>query len=279
MLGMRAIDVMPFRTRVLVGFLAATGLSVSAFASGQSLSRDAAEHFLMTADVVDAERAGKGTTLPWRLTLSDGTTTHDALFQSVNDRRAIGRLSNGQVVLNFADSFEFNIAAYRLAKLVGLGHMIPVTVRRQWRGQEGALSWWVDDVLLDERERVDREIEPPNPAMWQAQWCNLRVFAQLVSDSDRNQGNILYTDHWRLWMIDFTRAFTISTDIRTVDHLVRVDRSLFQRLKALDAVEVREELAPNLTSRETEALLKRCALIIQYVESQIAEHGEDSILF
>ena len=229
--------------------------------------------------MVDAERAGKGTTLPWRLTLSDGTTTHDALFQPVNDRRAIGRLSNGQVVLNFADSFEFNIAAYRLAKLVGLGHMIPVTVCRQWRGEEGALSWWVDDVVLDERERVDQEIEPPNPAMWQAQWCNLRVFAQLVSDSDRNQGNILYTDHWRLWMIDFTRAFTISTDIRTVDHLVRVDRSLFQRLKALDAVEVREELAPNLTSRETEALLKRCALIIQYVERQIAEHGEDSILF
>ena len=276
---MASIDFMPFRSRVVVGFLAATWLSVSSIASGQSLSRDAAEQFLVTAEVVEAERVGKGTTLPWRLTLSDGTTTHDALFQSVNDRRAIGRLANGQVVLNFADSFEFNIAAYRLAKLVGLGHMIPVTVRRQWRGEEGALTWWVDDVMLDERERLDQEIEPPNRGMWQAQWFNMRVFAQLVNDTDRNQGNVLYTDQWRLWMIDFTRAFAISADSRTVDHLVRVDRSLFRRLKALDAAVVREELAPNLTSRETEALLKRCELIIQHVERQIAEHGEDSILF
>ena len=276
---MLPIDFMPFRSRVLVGLLAATWLNVSAIASGQSLSRDAAEQFLMTADVVDAERVGNGSTLPWRLTLSDGTTTHDALFQSVNDRRAVGRLANGQVVLNFADSFEFNIAAYRLAKLVGLGHMIPVTVRRQWRAEEGSLTWWVDNVMLDERERLDQEIEPPNRGMWQAQWFNMRLFAQLVDDTDRNQGNVLYTDRWRLWMIDFTRAFTISADDRTVDHLVRVDRTLFQRVKALDADVVREELAPNLTSRETEALLKRCELIIQHVERQIAEHGEDSILF
>ena len=116
---------MPFRSRILVGILVLTWLAVSADASGQSLSRDATEEFLRTAEVVNAEPVGSGTTFPWRLTLSDGTTTHDALFQTVEDRRPTGRLANGQVVLNFADSFEFNIAAYRLAKLVGLGHMVP----------------------------------------------------------------------------------------------------------------------------------------------------------
>ena len=115
--------------------------------------------------------------------------------------------------------------------------------------------------------------------MWQAQLFNMRVFAQLVNDTDRNQGNVLYTDQWRLWMIDFTRAFTISEEIRDIDHLVRVDRSLFRRLQTLDPDVVRTELAPNLTGRETEALLKRCEKIIQHVEGYIAEHGEDSILF
>ena len=270
---------MPLRSRIPVGILAVTWLLVSVDASGQSLSRDATEEFLRTAEVVNAEPVGSGTTFPWRLTLSDGTTTHDALFQTVEDRRPIGRLANGQVVLNFADSFEFNIAAYRLAKLVGLGHMIPVTVRRQWRDEEGALSWWVNDVMLDERQRLEQKIEPPNPGMWQAQLFNMRVFAQLVNDTDRNQGNVLYTDQWRLWMIDFTRAFTISEEIRDIDHLVRVDRSLFRRLQTLDPDVVRAELAPNLTGRETEALLKRCEKIIQHVEGYIAEHGEDSILF
>lgn len=270
---------MPFRSRIFVGIVAVTWLVVSADAFGQSLSRDAAEEFLRTAEVIDAERVGSGTTLPWRLTLSDGTTTHDGLFQSVDDRRPVGRLANGQRVLNFADSFEFNIAAYRLAKLLGVGHMVPVTVRRQWRNEEGSLSWWVDDVMLDERQRLDQKIEPPDPGMWQAQLFNMRLFSQLVNDTDRNQGNVLYTDQWRLWMIDFTRAFTISEEIRDIEQLARVDRALFRRLQSLDPDVVRAELAPNLTGQETDALLKRRELIVKHVERWIAEHGEDSILF
>ena len=42
--------------------------------------------FLRTAEVVDSQQTSKGITQPWRLTLSDGQTTHDASFQSV-DRR------------------------------------------------------------------------------------------------------------------------------------------------------------------------------------------------
>jgi hypothetical protein len=30
---------------------------------------------------------GKGVTSPWRLTLSDGTLTHDAAFQAVDGRK------------------------------------------------------------------------------------------------------------------------------------------------------------------------------------------------
>ena len=36
------------------------------------------ENFLTNAKVVSSKPAGKGVTGSWRLTLSDGTTTHDA---------------------------------------------------------------------------------------------------------------------------------------------------------------------------------------------------------
>lgn len=81
-------------------------------------------------------------------------------------RRVSARLTTGPLVLNFVDSFEFNIAAYCLAKLVGLDHMVPVTVRRVWRGAEGSLSWWIDDVMLDERERLAQGVEPSHPRRW-----------------------------------------------------------------------------------------------------------------
>jgi len=35
----------------------------------------------------------------------------------------------------------------------------------------------------------------------------MRVFSQLVYDTDRNLGNVLISEDWHLWMIDFTRAF------------------------------------------------------------------------
>ena len=40
----------------------------------------------------------------------------------------------------------------------------------------------------------------------------MRMFAELVYDTDRNHGNILYDTDWKLWMIDFSRAFRIWGD-------------------------------------------------------------------
>ena len=86
--------------------------------------------FLRTAEIVGSTRTSKGRTQPWRLTLHDGQMTHDASFQSVNVRRDIVNFRDGGAELNFVDSFAYNIAAYRLAWLVGLDDMIPVTVER-----------------------------------------------------------------------------------------------------------------------------------------------------
>ena len=38
--------------------------------------------------------------------------------------------------LNFVDSYKYNIAAYRLAELLGIDDMLPVYVERKWEGDQ-----------------------------------------------------------------------------------------------------------------------------------------------
>lgn len=125
--------------------VAVTALTVSVLSAQEpTLTPEQMGQFLRTAEVVASEQNRNGTTQPWVLTLSDGLVTHDASFQSVDRRMTNVRLAGGGTELHFVDSFAYNIAAYRLAGLVGLDDMIPVTVERRWRADRGALSWWVD---------------------------------------------------------------------------------------------------------------------------------------
>src|SRR5438309_2180376 len=116
--------------------------SVSA-ADESTLTNEQIKQFLLTAKVIKSKQSGKGITSPWRLTLSDGTVTHDASFQAVDEHKTSSQFSSGRTELNFVDSYKFNIAAYVLAELLGIEDMMPVYVERQWRGNSGSLSWWL----------------------------------------------------------------------------------------------------------------------------------------
>ena len=39
----------------------------------------------------------------------------------------------------------------------------------------------------------------------------MRIWDELIQNRDRNQGNILWTHDWTLWLIDHTRAFRLNT--------------------------------------------------------------------
>src|ERR1700732_1481595 len=114
----------------------------------QTLTKEQIKQFLLTAKVVKSEQAKKGITQTLRLTLSDGTVTHDASFQKIDEHKPRMELGTG-TELNFVDSYKYNIAAYQLAKLLGIDDMLPVYVERKWKGDTGSLSWWLP-VKMDE---------------------------------------------------------------------------------------------------------------------------------
>ena len=134
---------------VIAGLVLATAPGAPA----QSFDKAWIQEFMLTAEIVEAVEIGTGVTNPWRLTLSNVEITHDVAFQSVNEQRDRRRLGQRQE-LNFVDAYRYNIAAYRVAELLGIDHMMPVTVERDWDGKGGAMTWWIDDVMMNEATRL-----------------------------------------------------------------------------------------------------------------------------
>lgn len=237
------------------------------------------EEFLMTADVVSARPVGKGKTETWRVTLTDGEMTHDASFQSIDERAPSKDLGGGRTEVHFVDSYRYNVAAYRLARLLGLDDMVPVSVERKWRTRTGAFTWWVDDVLMDENEMKERGLKAPDEIRWSEQIYRVRLFSQLIHDTDRNRGNLLITSEWRLWTIDFTRAFRRWPRLQSPQGLARCDRNLLEALRKVTRKELEAVLNETLSPVEIEGLDARRDLLVQHYDNIVRERGESAVLY
>jgi hypothetical protein len=265
---------------IILGFMTmelALLLALAA-ASKPAIDDSRKAEFLRTARVVAAVPAGKGVTGSWRLTLQDESLTHDAHFQSVDERHTKTVVA-GRVELLFKDSYRYNIAAYRLARLLGLDDMVPVSVERKWRSTNGAMTWWIDDVMMDEKERIQKRLVPPPEANWLSQVDKVKLFSQLVHDTDRNQSNVLITHDWKVWMIDFTRAFRPWRELRSTENLVRCERLLFERLRAMTKKELSEAMDGILEPPELNGILARRDLLVAHFEKLIQERGESAVLY
>ena len=101
----------------------------------------------------------------------------------------------------------------------------------------------------------------------------------MVYDMDRNQTNMLITEDWKLWMIDFTRAFRPKRKLEEPRRLVMCDRELLERLRQLKEEEVLEATKPYLNKGRVRALLARRDKIVQHFETLITQKGEVFVLY
>jgi hypothetical protein len=271
----------PLRLRRRAVILAAavwlTGPFFAAAADEPTLSKEQTKQFLLTAKVTNSRPASKGVTHSWRLTLSDGTITHDAHFQPIDEHKPRKELGIGSE-LNFVDSYKYNIAAYVLAEMLGMDDMVPMYVERKWNGQTGSISWWLP-VKMDEAERYKKKLPPPDLDAWNNQMYKIRVLDQLVYDTDPNLTNVLIGEDWKIWRIDFTRAFRLNKELKDPNELVRCDRQLLAKLEALDTNRLTEKTHGYLTKDEVKALMARRDKIVERFQRMIAEKGENEVLY
>jgi hypothetical protein len=247
-------------------------------AAEPTLTKAEMQKFLSTAKVVGSKQTSKGITAPWKLKLTDGTITHDAAFQAVDEHKMRMDFGDGTSELNFVDSFEYDLAAYNIAELVGLDSMMPVTVQRKWNGMNGAISWWVP-TLMDEKERLAKKVEPPPTAHWNDQMHRMRVFTALVRDTDRNLTNVLIDPNWKLWMIDFTRAFRMQAELINQKDLIKCDRELLAKLKALNRDDVARVTKNHLRKIDVDAVMARRDKIVDHFAKLVKEKGEAEVLY
>ena len=235
------------------------------------------EEFLLRAKIVSMRRAGEGVTNSRRATMTDGTLTHDVHIQIVDQSRSLfeaGKFSE----VNFRDTYRYNIAAYRLARLLELDN-VPMSVERSVEGRPAAVTWWIDDVMMDEGDRVKKKVNNPNALRGSGYVYRHRVFDELIQNRDRNLGNLLYTSDWKMWMIDHTRAFRLGRNLLKQDQLVRIERSFFENLKKLTPASVTEAVRTSLIKQEIDALIVRRDVIVKLFEQKIAQSGEAAVLF
>lgn len=276
---------MPLLNRFAVAGAASGLLLASLLCQGQApvaappqLTAGEMETFLRSAKIVKTRSLSKGVTQSLRVTLSDGRLTHDAHVQTIDERRNEFRSPWG-VELNFRDSWKYNIAAYRLARMLGLGEMVPMSVFRQVRGNAASITWWVDDVLMEEGERIKKKIQAPDVEDWNRQMCVVRIFDQLICNVDRNLQNLLITKDWKIKMIDHTRAFRLMTQARTPKNVTRCDRKLLEAMGNLNEADLHRELGEYLTAAEIRGLLGRRNHIVRILDGERAKKGDNAVLY
>jgi len=235
------------------------------------------EDFLKTAKIGKSTSAKKGITNTTRVTMSDGRITHDAHVQCIDESKHEFKTDRG-TELNFKDTYRFNIAAYRLSRMLGIENL-PVTVERKVGGKTCAVDWWIDDVMMDEATRKQKKIEAPNPNAWNEQIYVMRVFDQLIYNVDRNLTNLLILNNWDLVMIDHSRSFRLQHTLENPKNLGRIDRTLLANLRALDKATVQKNLMPYCSKSEVESVMARRDVIVKFFEDQIKEKGEPAVVY
>ncbi len=246
---------------------------------GLPLKGEDAEKFLRTADVVRKKALGIGITHSEQYTLSDGSRTHRAVWKTIDEfKRGATSFEGGGVVIDFADSYKHEIAAYELDKLLGTD-LVPPTVERTFGRTTGSLQMWVEGAMT-EADRKQKKLAPPDPQAWNEQMYKVRLLHQLTYDTDaRNIRNVLIDPAFRIYAIDFSRSFTGYADLRSEKELTRFSRPALEALKALDRPTLDARLGHWLGGPQIAALLKRRDKILALAARRVAESGEAAVLY
>ena len=231
------------------------------------LDDDALESWLAAADVVAVEELEAGITNPQRVTLRKDGIELRAVFKQLSTDFGI---DDQRRALNLSDRFEFEVAAYRLDRLLGLD-MVPVTVPRTINGRKGVLQFWIDGAI-NLRRMVEQKLEPEGWCAASDQYNLMNVFDVLIHNTDRTQENAVFTRDWTLVLIDHSRAFAIHANSPRLLYLEqpRLTPALAARLQALDKPALQQALGPWLHRRQIDAILKRRDRLLDEYRARMA---------
>jgi hypothetical protein len=243
--------------------------------------RDAVD-FLTTAEVSSKPEDfdDLAITSPRRLELTKGDRTLRVIFKDENTLYSSGmfKFGDGREVPMVKDSYLHEIAAFELARMLGLD-MVPACVERKLFKRKGSLCLWVEGAMT-EAERKKEGLEPPDRRLFNEQMFTVRLFQQLISDQDfSNIRNILVDSDFRVYKVDSSLAFYPESKLISQLQPPVYSREAMAALRALDRDELVRRLEPWLTKDQLKSLWERREKILERADKLMREHGEDKILY
>jgi len=262
-------------------FLGISLLSVAQFTPEELAERAKWEDYLMTAQIVGQVQMGgrEAVTEPWRLTLEKDGIKKDAIWKNPEGR-----------MRGYIEGWKWEIAAYRMDKLLGL-NMVPPTVEKRFQENRGSCQLWAESEM-SLKTKEEKKIKPPSYKIgyWNRAIYLQRAFDNLIANEDRHQNQILITNDWRMILIDHSRSFRSSKKftenlIYTEKHkegpklMSELPRAFVEKIKALNFQMIKDAVGEYLTDDEINAVLARKELVLKEIDRLIAKHGEESVLY
>ena len=256
--------------------LVAPGLSAQSF--GTAIQTAETERFLIDAPIVRLGKTLGGVTFSRQAILELDGVTRFGVWKTIDEKKSgLTEFAGGAGEVNFQDSWRTEIPAYELDKLLGL-NMVPATVPRTYDGVTGSLQAWVD-LGMSEAERLKKKISAPDREAWNRQMYNVRVFDNLIYNTDRHANNIWVRNDWTIVLIDHSRSFRPFHQLKTENDLRRFSRSLLAALGRLDRGTIEAKMSPYLDRYQIDALLARRDLIVARAQRLAKEQGEAAVIF
>ena len=239
------------------------------------------EAFLREAEIVGQEQMSfeQGVTEPWKLTLRKGDIVRKAVWKDATGVRG-----------GYLEGWRFEVAAYAVDKLLGLG-LVPPTVTRVRDARPGSCQLWIDRTgLLRDLVKKPENQEAFRSADWKDVGYISQFFDNLIGNEDRHQGNVLVTWDFRAVLVDHSRTFRVGKDFveaipfsaKTVpaeDLMRRLPLALVERTAGLDETSLRAATGGLLSDAEIQAVLARQKILLREVGRIVEKHGERAVLY
>jgi len=224
------------------------------------------EEFLKNAEIVSVQDVGSGRNQPKRVTLRQDARTHRAIWKPIQR----GRQEWGW------ESYQGEVAAYQLDRLLGLD-MVPPTVIREIDDERGSLQLWVEGCHLFE----DVKDQAPQSLEWSRQLSRMRLFDSLISNADRNDRNFMVDEAWNIILIDHSQAFQSTEELESVLGKLpeRFDRELVEKMKGIQPMTLEVRFDRLLMRPQVNAIGARRDALLSYLEKAVAERGEAAVFY
>ena len=222
------------------------------------------EKILRSGEIVSMKDLGSGRNKPKKVTLKHEGRTVDAVWKPIQR----GRQEWGW------ESYQAEVAAYRLDRLLELG-MVPPTVVREIGGQIGSLQLWVTGFKLYE----DLQDQVPDSAELEKELSRMKLFDCLISNGDRGSRDFMVDDKWNIALVDHSQAFLSTQELEDDPEKLptRFDRDLVEKMKEIETMSLEIRLDRLLLRQQVDAIEVRRDALVEYVEKAIAEKGEAAV--